>query len=630
MPGETHPTEGTDPSNSRDPSYSRLEFTAVLLLCAIAWALSHGYRGIFHDAGLYTLEALAHRDPASLGQDVFLRFGSQDRFTLFGPIYAAVIEWLGTESAAATLTFLFQVALCGCAWLLARAVMPARLALYGLAVLVVIPGDYGADRIFTCLEPFLTPRMGAEALTLAALAAALRARTALAWGLILTAALIHPLMAGAGIAALLLIYVALPYPRLALTLTVFGAVALLAGAFAMPTGVWGRFDPEWLRLVMDRSPYLFVSNWQTDDWARATVTLATLIVGVYTLTGAPARNLCRAVLLATAAGFLLTFIACDELHLVLMTQLQPWRWQWLGIVTAALLLPPIVHSCWPAGLIGRSTVVLLSAAWIFASNEFAVVAALAAVGSLALTRRLTPTGARSIYWGACGLLAIAMAWRLASNLEFTDSHYIELSVPLWLRRATSFAHDGTALGAVLVLAWWVADAKRARPALLLLAACAAAACLALAPSTWMQWTVREFPQRQFARLAPWRELVPPASNVFWAGSPLGTWILLDRPNYLSVLQTSGMVFSRPTAVELERRADTLASVIPPAAFLSFGAGSNLQLTTRQLLDVCRLGAFEFLVTNDDLGVAPTGFIPSESPPGSKGLRLYRCPLRPGG
>ena len=40
-----------------------------------------------------------------------------------------------------------------------------------LAVLLAIPGDYGAGRVFTCIEPFLTPRMAAEALVLFGLAA---------------------------------------------------------------------------------------------------------------------------------------------------------------------------------------------------------------------------------------------------------------------------------------------------------------------------------------------------------------------------------------------------------------------------------------------------------------------------
>src|ERR1700694_3272409 len=88
------------------PAYSTLEVTVLLLLCVIAWALSHGYRGIFHDAGLYTLQALARLAPAALGQDVFLRFGSQDRYTIFSPIYADFRRPKGMGAAAATLSFI--------------------------------------------------------------------------------------------------------------------------------------------------------------------------------------------------------------------------------------------------------------------------------------------------------------------------------------------------------------------------------------------------------------------------------------------------------------------------------------------------------------------------------------------
>jgi len=68
---------------------SRLGLGVVGLLGIATWALSHSYRGIFHDAGLYTLQALARLHPDSLPEDVFLKFGSQDGFTIFSPIYAA-------------------------------------------------------------------------------------------------------------------------------------------------------------------------------------------------------------------------------------------------------------------------------------------------------------------------------------------------------------------------------------------------------------------------------------------------------------------------------------------------------------------------------------------------------------
>jgi len=250
---------------------------------------------------------------------------------------------------------------------------------------------------------------------------------------------------------------------------------------------------------------------------------------------------------------------------------------------------------------------------------------------MALTRRLSATEGRLVFWGACGLLVIAIVWRIASNLEFTDSHYIEFSFPLWLRRATSFTHDGTLTVALLVLVWWLAEAKRGRPGLVLLAALGAAACVVLFPTTSAQWTRREFPQRQVAQFAAWRERIPPGTDVFWLESPLAVWMLLDRPSYLSVLQSAGVVFSREAALELKRRALALSTIVPPDSFLNWdGQAASFGFSVKQLQGLCQLAAFEFLVTRADLGVAPAGFIPSESPPGSKGLRLYHCPLHPNG
>src|SRR5882762_6404002 len=111
---------------------SRLSLAVVGLLVVATWALSHSYRGIFHDAGLYTLQALARLHPDSLAEDVFLKFGSQDGFTIFSPIYAAASRLLGVEFAAAVLTLLLQWALLAGAWVLARAVMPLSMTMLGV------------------------------------------------------------------------------------------------------------------------------------------------------------------------------------------------------------------------------------------------------------------------------------------------------------------------------------------------------------------------------------------------------------------------------------------------------------------------------------------------------------------
>jgi hypothetical protein len=603
---------------------ARLGLAVIGLVGLGTWALSHSYQGLFHDAGLYTLQALARLHPDALSSDVFLKFGSQDRFTVFSPLYAAAGRLVGIEPAAALLTLLFQVGLLGGAWALARRVMPLPVALSGLAVLTAIPGDYGADRIFTCIEPYLTPRMTAEALVLAGLAAALSERKALAGALVAMAALLHPLMAMAGVCALYCLFLGERKPVVAVVLAIVGLKALALMAFAMPPGAWGRFDAFWLGLVEDRSPYLFVHSWSLEDWSAAAVVVATLVVGVHVLPTPRARALSRIAVLTSLSGLALSLFACDWLHLVLLTQLQPWRWQWLGTVVAALLAPQIGLSLWARGTSGRTTALLLLAAWIFAANAGALAAAAAAPLALRYLHRLQPNEARWPLLGAGCLLGIALAWRIASNLEFTEAHYLDPAIPLIIRRAMSFARDGSAPVALMALAWWLAQHRRRRPALLTLGFLAAAGCAALLPQTLRSWTASEYTAQEFERFSAWRRLIPPRSEVFWPESPLGIWMLLDRPSYLSVLQTSGLVFSRPAALELERRADALSAALGPATFMSWGtAGTGINLSRQQLETACATGEFDYLVTGAVLSAAPVAAVAGAGP-ASKQIRLYRC------
>ena len=104
------------------------------------------------------------------GDDIFLRFQSQDDFTIFPPLQAAAIQALDLDRGTALLTLLFQVAWFVAAWLVLRQLLAPRLVLLGVGLLVVVPGYYGAMRIFQYAEPFLTARLPAEALSLLAIA----------------------------------------------------------------------------------------------------------------------------------------------------------------------------------------------------------------------------------------------------------------------------------------------------------------------------------------------------------------------------------------------------------------------------------------------------------------------------
>ena len=476
------------------------------------------------------------------------------------------------------------------------------------------------------------PRMAAEALVLMSLAAALTSRRPLAMALLALALLMHPVMAAAGVVALFCLYVAIPRPKLAAALGAMGLIAIVvwASAGAPPTSMWGRFDDDWLALVDHRSPYLFLHDWQLDDWSGAAVSLATVLLGSHVLANPSARILATVSALVAVCGFALTLVACDLLHLVLFTQAQPWRWQWVGAVVAALLLPGTLRRLWDRELAGRTGAVLLIAAWVFASNTYGLVSACAALFAVAAMNRLKPNEARWIAYGALALLFIAVTWRVASNLEFTDSLYLEPTIPLWIRRTVSFTRDGSAGLAAIAVTWKLAHDARGRAALMALGVSAVALCAALLPQTWRNWSQREFSPSQIERFSDLRDHIPAGADVYWPDSPLATWILLDHPSYISVAQTSGMVFSRPSAFELQRRAEALRSVISPDTYMSWSpAGATSALSKPQLNQVCDLGAVEYLITSTDLGVPPTAILASlTGSTATRRFRLYHCPVRP--
>ena len=612
-------------ANCRD--FRPLSVSALLLvvmISAVGLALNHQYLGLFHDSRLYLLQALSHLQGDSLGRDVFLRYGSQDAYTLFTLPVAALVRGLGAEHAAALLTCLSQLALLGTAWCLARSVVPAGPAILGVAVLACIRGSYGSHGVFTLLEAFLTPRMAAEALVLLALAALVRGRLAAAGLALVTAALCHPLMALAGCVALAVWQVAIPRPRAAAVVAGIGATALLAAATWLPVGPLARFDPEWFALVSGRSPYLFLSHWTFPDWARLAPVLATLLTGARYLPHPAARRLVLAAGITLLAGILVTAVACDGLHLVVATRLQPWRWQWLGLAVAAVLLPAIAQAAWRAGAAARPAVLLLAAAWVFDDYPGCVPVALLALAMPSLLRD-RPVAITTLAWrGACAVLTIACLWRLASSLLFTEALLLYGGWPKGIGRLISLTADGTLLVAGIAL---VSLADRWRAALRRGTQLAVAvACLAVGasvlPLTVAHLTAREYTAAYRDALAPFRAAIPPGSDVLWDGPAVAAWILLDRPNYLVPADTAGMVYSRAAALEMQRRAGVLGVALSPATFLRFEAPLELRLSAQQLRLICRTRAVPFIITFQDLGSAPLQRV-AEGEPGA-GLRLYRC------
>src|SRR5579863_9707601 len=93
---------------------------AVALIGAALYLLTRRYPGLHGDARLYAFMALARTDPAAFGADLFLKYGSQDAYSLFSPLYAALIGALGLNAASLVLMLASHAVWLVGAWLLAH------------------------------------------------------------------------------------------------------------------------------------------------------------------------------------------------------------------------------------------------------------------------------------------------------------------------------------------------------------------------------------------------------------------------------------------------------------------------------------------------------------------------------
>ncbi|HWM64954.1 MAG TPA: hypothetical protein VNO35_00090 [Steroidobacteraceae bacterium] len=497
------------------------------------WMVQHPYGDIMHDAALYSLLALARLHPDPLASDIFLRFGSQDHFTLFSPAFAFMIRHFDLAEAAAIMTFISQATLCGCAWLLARRFMSPASALLAVGLLLALPGFYGSGHSFSYTENFLTPRLPAGALALASLATALAQRMKTAVACILAALLIHPIIACAGVAMLLVTCLASPRPRLAATVAGSLLVVALLGAVLVPQGPFARFGTQWLALVNHFTSYLFVGNWYFDDWVRLGIQIAVMLLGCLFATQPMLRTVCGCAIVCALGGIALTWIWSDVLHVILPTQMQFWRWVWITSVLSVLLSPVIVSESWNSGsALRRAALIFIGCSLLLRVDSGASVTLVLSIASAVIARWYPQFKyGRYILLGAFAFLALGLGLAVGDGLP-----------------------QAAWLAAALFGVWWIGGLLRTSVwKASVLCAAAAIVCLAAAPPAFRSWTRFQYTPESRALYSQWRDQLPAHAEVLWPESPVGVWYLLDRTSYWSPHQMAGLVYSRPAAVELDRR-----------------------------------------------------------------------------
>lgn len=589
---------------------------AIALVPVALWCFTHRNLGLIGDAGLYALQALSRSD-SGLAHDVFLSNNSQDRYTVFSPIYAFFISAFGPRMAAISLLVLFKVCFYGAAWACVRRLSDSRMALATTALLIVLPIEYGAYHVFRIAEDMLTARSMAEALAVTGLCLHVQGHRTAGIAMAASGLCIHALVALPMVLLLLSLRYGVRASVICALATVLAAVCVASWATLAPQWTPASLrimDSRWLDMVRERSQFVFLQLWRLQDWESNGRPFVSLALTLLVIRDERIRALCRSAMIVGAAGLGIALLAGVIGPVAILLQGQAWRWVWITGLASVLMLAPTAFQLWRSGRCGPLCAALLLMGWLISilDGVYFVAAALC----LWYGREHIPTSAtRYMRWAVVGIGVLVLG-RIAGTG--------------WTALSASMA-GGAADGRVLLFARALMDLDcvavilafvlvysllRSRSVTLpALSALALATATAFAAPSALEDPTAEGSSVQIEEFSDWRDAIPPGDNVFvvpryyTAGF---TWFTLDRPSYLSVDQSSGVIFSRATATEVRRRSEVLLPMEEPGwRLLSHRAthdgkfdASARPLTRDRLMQICADPELNFVVAKEDVGFEP--------------------------
>lgn len=606
--------------------------TAALALMALAtWLLLRGYHGLLGDAQLYAFQALARIHP-HLASDLYLENTSQDQFTIFSPLYAWFIESWGLEHAASALTLGFTLWLLAAAWSIARTLRGRDAAWLAVIFLLIVAGSYGGSGVFRFSEDFLTARLPAEAMIATSLACYFRGFKVLGFVTATAALLMHPLIALPGL--LLLICLSIP-----IRVSVVGAIvcalgaSLMSGAatrFAWVSNLFPVIDLAWSNVAQERSQFLFLQLWSFRDWELNVRPFFYLTLAAMALPDARIRRLCVAAGIVGATGLAVSFIAGALGPVAILVQGQAWRWVWIATFVSALLVPAIVLQIWPDEKCGPPCALLLVTGLTLPAVDGTACVSLGLV--LWLMKSSLPVRAGPLLrWIAWVLLAAILCWIAVRNWSIVASAIPTSSVAGPIRDVFGLQFFVTLIAA---LVWWCVRSSRTAWTPTLVSAALLALSIFMLPSAFEQSRTLAL-AADIAEFADWEAAIPPTSTVLVTPPrDVGTfvWFTLQRPNYLALDQSAGVVFSRSTALEVKRRSEILSPLMDPNWKIltrlraSAADKRKLDVPTRPLTapilkQVCADTQLGFVISPKDLGF---DLLPHQKAGPWKDWNLYDC------
>src|SRR5208337_2573280 len=312
----------------------RLAADPVTLVCLLlaANALVEPYKGLDHDSRLYAVQILERIHPGSFAGDLYLRYGSQDRYSVFTVLMAPLVQLCGVHVTFFCVYLASKALLFWSLLRLSRVLISSNIALIlALIHLAIVPVAYGGNEIFHVNESFLTPRLSSCALVLLALERMLTGRTMAAVFLLLGSFLLHPLMAVGGILPAGLWWAAGRCTWRQFVWLALAAVALatlVIGVEPLGNRLFGHIDDFWRTINLKICFYIRPARWWWSDWIRIALGCG---FTVWAAAQCPVRRLATfwaAVLGSALIGLIGSLIAVNS-HYLLLIQTSPYRTLWL-------------------------------------------------------------------------------------------------------------------------------------------------------------------------------------------------------------------------------------------------------------------------------------------------------------
>jgi len=535
-------------------------------MLTVLWCLTHRFQIFSSDGVLYALQAMARLNPV-LGHDVYLGNTSQDHFTVFSRIYAWFLVLFGLGNAAMSLYLICTVTFAAAAWAAARGLLGSNLAWVAVLMLIVTTGSYGAYEVFNYSETYLTARSLAEALIVVALAAHLNG-----WkicGLIVAAAamFVHPLMALPGLLLLVLLWMPMKHAVAAAAMGCFATLAIAVTAVALPQSAHFLtvMDAPWLEVVRERSQFLFLKYWKWKDWETQVRPFLCLTLSLLVFDDARVRRLCGASMLVGAAGLVVALIAGNVGPVAILLQGQAWRWFWVTAFVSVLLLAPTAVRAWQNEKCGPICATLVMAGWIFPVVDGVALIALAVLLWLLQARMDLRTG-KLLRWSAYVLLSVIAAWALANSWSVvTSPRVVTGRESLLLDHIRSVLALQVCTVAAFGLFWYHIRSTRSLTVPLIANALLAGSLVVILPNT-MDSGHTGGTTAEIAEFSDWRTAMSGSGSVLLMSNEQlvsFVWFTLQRPSYMSLSQSAGVVFARATALEIHRRSDVLSPLMKP-------------------------------------------------------------------